>query len=390
KKKYYIQQDSLNKLAGFMPKMFGRAIHAIARISDEFWFDPNEKGLALRSVNSSRSAYACVFFSSMFFQHYCWATEPHLCQKKRQLPHTCKLVMKAVLPVFRCLSTLEKNVEKCNIYTNVNDCHITFQLFCKHDNLLSKITLTCYTKLLRMLTDIMIHFPTCQEEVTVAVTPMKVCFQSYAEEEIDFSKEMHTKIYLNPDEFEYFQIGVDTEVTFCLKELRGLLAFAEATSATVSIHFDVSGKPIAFSTEDMMVEANFVLATVADTENRESLQHMLCLSQRQKRPTLMKAHANRAEKVPQNSANKDSNTETIASRELCWNGRACSNTESSAERRNLLSKEDITSIIINKDMENIDVVTMNAAGDMKIVEEVLPTYSDYSKVRIPNQIYIVS
>uniref|UniRef100_A0A8C8VH13 Cell cycle checkpoint control protein RAD9A n=1 Tax=Pelusios castaneus TaxID=367368 RepID=A0A8C8VH13_9SAUR len=240
--------------------VFGRAIHAIARISDEFWFDPNEKGLALRSVNSSRSAYACVFFSSMFFQHYCWATEPHLCQKKRQLPHTCKLVMKAVLPVFRCLSTLEKNVEKCNIYTNVNDCHITFQLFCKHG----------------IVKTHNLAFHECE--------PLQAVFSRHMCPNV--LKEMHTKIYLNPDEFEYFQIGVDTEVTFCLKELRGLLAFAEATSATVSIHFDVSGKPIAFSTEDMMVEANFVLATVADTENRESLQHMLCLSQRQKSHTL--------------------------------------------------------------------------------------------------------
>ncbi|XP_050780343.1 cell cycle checkpoint control protein RAD9B [Gopherus flavomarginatus] len=377
--------------------VFGRAIHAIARISDEFWFDPNEKGLALRSVNSSRSAYACVFFSSMFFQHYCWTAEPELCQKKRQLPLTCKLVTKSVLPVFRWLNTLERNVEKCNIYTNVNDCHITFKLFCKHGivktyNLAfheSEPLQAVFSRHMcpnvlkiqsRLLTDIMIHFPTYQEEVTVAVTPMKVCFKSYTEEEIDFSKAMHTKIHLNPDEFDYFQIGVDSEVTFCLKELRGLLGFAEATSASVSIHFDVSGKPIAFSIEDMMVEASFVLATLADIENRESSQQSLCLSQRQKRPTLMKAHADDVENVSNNSADNNSNTETIASKKPCWTERAHSNTKLPVECRKPLSKgDDVIPIISKKDMNNIEVLDMSAAGDIKIVEEVVPSYSDQCK-----------
>lgn len=104
----------------------------------------------------------------------------------------------------------------------------------------------------------------------------------------------------------------------------------------------------------------------------------------------MKTHAANAEKVPNNSADKDSNTETIASKKLCWNGKA-RNTESSVECRNLLSKEDIIPIISTKETKNIEVVAMNATADIKIVEEIVPTYSDYSKVRrMPNQIYIVS
>ncbi|XP_061458341.1 cell cycle checkpoint control protein RAD9B isoform X3 [Rhineura floridana] len=258
-------------IGGAHVRVFGRAIHAIARISDEFWFDPIEKGLVLRSVNSSRSAYACVFFSSMFFQRYSCRNTPELGLNKTHIQLVYKLVIKAVLPVFRCLNTLERNIEKCNICTNLNDCHIVFQLFCKHgvvktynlafqeceplQAVFAKHLCPNVMKIQsRQLSDILIHFPAFQDEVTLAVTPVKVCFKTYVEEEMDFAKAMHTEIQISPEEFEYFQVGVDSEITFCLKELRGLLAFAEAITAPVSVHFDVSGKNPALdrSNEDII------------------------------------------------------------------------------------------------------------------------------------------
>ncbi|XP_066466077.1 cell cycle checkpoint control protein RAD9B [Tiliqua scincoides] len=285
--------------------VFGRAIHAIARISDELWFDPVEKGLSLRSVNASRSAYACVFFSSMFFQRYSCRNAPEIYPNKNGIHFAYKLVIKAVLPVFRCLNTLEKNVEKCNIYVNVIDSYVVFQLFCKHGvvkthNLTfqeSEPLQAVFAKHLcpnvlkfqsRQLSDILMHFPTSQDEITLAVTPMKVCFKTYMEDEMDFAKAMHTEIHLTPEEFEYLQVGVNSEVTFCLKELRGLLVSAEALCAPISVHFDISGKPIAFSIEDTVVEASFVLATLADTENRTSSHHSPHLSHIHKRSPALK------------------------------------------------------------------------------------------------------
>ncbi|XP_060642001.2 cell cycle checkpoint control protein RAD9B isoform X2 [Anolis sagrei] len=293
-------------LVGAHIKVFGRAIHAVARISEEFWFDPVEQGLSLRSVNSSRSAYACIFFSSMFFQHYSWRNTSETDLYKKHIPLRCKLVIKAVLPLFRSLNTLERNVEKCTIYTNFRACHIVFQLFCRHgvvkthhltfqeceplQAIFAKHLCPNVLKIQsRQLSDILIHFPNCQEEVTLAVTPVKVCFKTYTEDEMDFPVPMHTEIHLSPEEFEYFQVGVDSEVTFCLKELRGLLAFAEALNTSVSVHFDLPGRPVVFSLEDTLVEAIFVLATLADVENRLSCES-LQLSQGQRRSSVLERH----------------------------------------------------------------------------------------------------
>ncbi|XP_060106221.1 cell cycle checkpoint control protein RAD9B [Heteronotia binoei] len=335
-------------LGGSHVRVFGRAIYALARISDEFWFDPIEKGLFLRSVNSSRSAYACVFFSSKFFQHYSWrnSTEQRLNENSIRLKY--KLTIKAVLPVFRCSNSLEKNVDKCNIYTNFKDCHVVFQLFCKHgvvkthnlsfqeceplQAVFSKHLCPNVLKIhSRQLSDILIHFPTYQDEVTLSVTPLKACFKTYLEDEMDFTKAMRTEIHLEPEEFEYFQVGVDSEVTFCLKELKGLLAFADILSASVSVHLDVSGQPVAFSIEDLMVEASFVLATLTDIESKESSPHSPRLSKVRKRsPALQRSN-----------------------------------------RDVLISSTDVTD----------PKLARITAQDATTMEEVVPTHSDYNKFR---------
>ncbi|XP_007489908.1 cell cycle checkpoint control protein RAD9B isoform X1 [Monodelphis domestica] len=293
------------EMDGHHVKVFGRAIHALARISEELWLDPTERGLAVRSVNSSRSAYASVLFPTTFFQLYQWSATHEIGDSNMSTHLKCQLGMKSILPIFRCLNTLERNVEKCRIFISANTCHVIFQLFCKHgiikthnlsfqesEPLQAVFAKNMCPNILkvqsRLLADIMIHFPSSQEEITLAVTPMKVCFKSYLEDEIDFGRSMHTEMHLDPEEFDYFQVGIDTEVTFCLKELRGLLAFSEATTAPVSIYFDLSGKPVAFSIDEIVLEATFVLATLADIQSGTSSPSSLCFSQRLKRSDLIK------------------------------------------------------------------------------------------------------
>ncbi|XP_075852664.1 cell cycle checkpoint control protein RAD9B isoform X1 [Microcebus murinus] len=287
-------------MSGSEVKVFGKAIQALSRISDELWLDPSEKGLALRSVNSCRSAYGCILFSSLFFQHYQWSTSVKMNGNDTILNLNCKLGMKSIGPIFKCLNSLERNVEKCKIFTKSDKCKVVIQFFCRHGikrthnvcfqesqplQVIFEKNMCANTLVIqpRLLAEAIVLFTSGQEEVTLAVTPLNFCLKSSNEESMaDLTNSVYSEMVVGPEEFDFFQIGVDTEITFCFKELKGMLTFSEATHAPISIHFDFPGKPMALSIDDMLVEANFILATLADEPSRASSPQSLCLPQKRK------------------------------------------------------------------------------------------------------------
>ncbi|XP_039735425.1 cell cycle checkpoint control protein RAD9B [Pteropus medius] len=293
--------------------VFGKAIHALSRISDELWLDPSEKGLALRSVNSCRSAYGCVLFSPVFFQHYQWSASVEMNENDTLSNLNCKLGMKSILPIFRCLNSLERNVEKCTIFTRSDKCKVVFRFFCRHGvkrthnvcfqesqplQVVFEKNMCTNTLMIqpRVLAEAIVLFTSSQEEVTLAVTPLNVCIKSSNEESMDLTNSVYSEMFVGPDEFDFFQIGVDSEITFCFKELKGVLIFSEATHAPISIHFDIPGKPMALSIDDMLLEANFILATLADEPSSGSSPQSLCLSQKRKRSDLVCSNSKAGEK----------------------------------------------------------------------------------------------
>ncbi|KAM9360160.1 cell cycle checkpoint control protein RAD9B [Symphorus nematophorus] len=272
-------------LEGNNVKAFGQAIRALSRIGDELWLDPMVKGLALRAVNSAHSAYACFLFTPLFFQHYSLGSV--LEQGSETIK--CKLVMKSILLLFRCLTSIERNVERCQISISSPNDRVKIQFFCRHGitkthNLhfqesealqavfASHLCPNVLKAPARLLGDMVMHFPVSQEEITLSITPLRVCLRNYYEEGKDHMKMMCTEMSLHPDEFDYFQVGVDSDITFCLKELRGLLSFAESHCLPVSVHFGAAGKPVCFSVVDMVLEATVVLATLIDFDSRGPTQ----------------------------------------------------------------------------------------------------------------------
>lgn len=252
--------------------MLAKGVHSLSRVGDELYVEPQEDGLALRSVNSSRSAYACFLFSPLFFSRYTIPSGDSF---------RCKMAIKSVQAVFRSLSTLEKTVEKCHIKLDEQTSRLTFTLHCKH-GLLKTHNLSfqdCETLQAvfdkdscanifraqpRLLVDTVAHFPPSLEEVTLSVSDERMWFRNHVEEDAEPSKAMLTELCLASDEFDHFAVQAHHSITFCLKELRGLLLFAESTGLPISIYFDEPGSPIVLSVNDSVLEGNFVLATLSD------------------------------------------------------------------------------------------------------------------------------
>lgn len=252
--------------------MLAKAIHSLSRIGDELYVEPQDDGLALRSVNSSRSAYACFLFSSLFFSRYSTPSERDF---------RCKMAIKSVQAVFRSLATLEKTVEKCHIELDEHKNRLTFTLHCKH-GLLKTHNLSfqdseslqavfdkdscanVFRAHPRLLMDTVMHFPPSLEEITVSVSDERMWIKNHVEDEAEQSKAMLTELCLASEEFEHFAVQAHNSITFCLKELRGLLVFAESTGLPISIYFDEPGSPAVLSVADSVLEGNFVLATLSD------------------------------------------------------------------------------------------------------------------------------
>ena len=269
-------------IANRLVRLFGRAIHCLSRMGDELFLEALKDGLALRTVNSSRSAYACFVFKSEFFVEYKQGCDEIDSSNPAEMLK-CKISMKSVLAIFKSLATIEKTVEHCKIEFKPNECRLIFTLYCKHgivkthnltyqecESLQAVFAKEMCPNLIqtqaKVLLDTVCNFPNSCEEISVTVTPSSVKIKNFVDDESDPMKVVHTEMSLVPEEFDDFQIGIDTAITFCLKELRAILLFSEFANQPVSLHFEHPGKPIVFSLDnDILYTGDFVMATLAET-----------------------------------------------------------------------------------------------------------------------------
>eukprot|EP00794_Sanderia_malayensis_P014066 gene14067-15532_t len=269
-------------MSKFFIQVFGRSIHSLSKIGDELYIEATTNGLALRTVNSARSAFGCFLYNESFFCEYFIEPTDYKDDDNEQVLKW-KIPMKSCLGVFKSLNTIDKNVDMCKLEFDHRESRLVFNLFCKHgiiktynltfqesESLQAVFSRDLNPNLIiaqaKVLIDTVNNFPNSCDEVTLGCSAENLSLKNYLEDEPDLSKVVHTEMKMHPDEFDTYQIGVDAEITFCLKEARAILAFSEFANQSVFIRFSSGGSPIIFSLDgDSLYTADFVLATLVDT-----------------------------------------------------------------------------------------------------------------------------
>ena len=268
-------------------KIFARAVHSLAKIGDDLYLDAGEGGLAISTINSSRSAYATYSFRTAFFSSYEPPAEDANTTDANEDDDDdaggerskCKVAMKGAVWVFKSISHLEKTVDSAELTLAPLESKMRARMNCRfsvsktyslpfleceplkanYDASHSKNGFTAQSK---VLSEAALNFLSNQEEVTLLAESDTLVIKNYIDvyDVRNADKEqptptggikgapVHTVLTMYPEtDFSSYKIDPADEeqskagLTFCLKEFRSILAFADALNLPISASFDSGG-----------------------------------------------------------------------------------------------------------------------------------------------------
>ncbi|KAL1240559.1 Cell cycle checkpoint control protein RAD9A [Trichinella spiralis] len=303
-------------------KVFSRALQALSKLpGEDLYLEAKPEGLFLKTVNASRSGYACFQFSPKFFISFVRGvdtpiSDSSLNRRVAFIDHTsenyCKISMKSAVLTLRALT----NAETCEIKIAFAESALKITLHFKY-GIIRKYSLslieceamqslfdrnTCKNKVVApcqtLLEAVHRSFQLNQEEVTLSVNDQEMMFRNFVEDEPDPDKVPKTELRLNVAEFLTFDVHMKSELTFTLKEFRALLHFVEYFHVPIVFLFSEPGKPIIFRLENCGdFSAEYVLATLS--VQYSSIQITQC--SKQNNSTSISENASQEKSVLKNS-----------------------------------------------------------------------------------------
>ncbi|KAJ3210699.1 cell cycle checkpoint control protein rad9a [Dinochytrium kinnereticum] len=105
------------------------------------------------------------------------------------------------------------------------------------------------------------------EEITLRFSQADVKFRSFSEFNAFPSEDqrgLETEITIDREEFDFYSVSSETELSFSFKDFKTILGFADVTALNLIVHFAEAGSPLIFTMQqDGFYFADFVLASVA-------------------------------------------------------------------------------------------------------------------------------
>ncbi|KYQ50898.1 Cell cycle checkpoint control protein RAD9A [Trachymyrmex zeteki] len=346
-------------------KILAKAIHTLAKIGDEMYVNPQKESISFRTVNMVKSAYSDFTFHRSFFSYY------DLGDLEEEEAQKCKISMRSAMTVFKSAHTLDKHVETCHIHLEMDACNLVFILKYKNGiNVSHLISIldseklqASYTKdgmsneltsRARTFTEALQNFPQNLIEITLQITPNKLLFRNYVDDESLMANTTRTQLAFGIGEFDRYTIGNETSITFCLKEVKALLVFSESVGVPIIASFGTAGRPILFTVKTQAFETNVLLSTLSpDCDSQSDISIVSRQVQSVRKKNASKSTSNRVNKVSSSRIKKSSKP-----------------TVSDVSKNTLIKKKIQLDKTLNENRNaSVSIVTTNANNSINGVQE---------------------
>ncbi|XP_022227027.2 cell cycle checkpoint control protein RAD9A [Drosophila obscura] len=234
-------------LEGSNARVLAKAMQSLSKIGKEMFIEIEQDGLRMRAINVTQSAVGSIFFKRSMFEVF---------DMPPSSDFYCKISMKCCLAVFRNMS----EVEYCELNLIDNGNNLRVNLRCKLEttkeatisiiddqNINTNIDTDQRPNVIKgdhkLFMDISNNFNTTEMELTLEANTDSLVAKNYIEGSRVNDKFMRTQLKLKPSEFDQYQVTNETVITFCLKEFRAFLLFAECLNASLWLEFDEAGSP---------------------------------------------------------------------------------------------------------------------------------------------------
>ena len=272
-------------------KALANVLNYLLKVGKELMFEIDSNTMTLRSLKDSRSAFSSVSFDAQngFFEEYNLNFTPgrRTISLKVPLRPICGIMKNLRSVQSLKIRTDEIKGDRYICFERVVDNGIrrTYRFHYSDTDVLNAAFDEDDTNLLRIQSkqfhDLLSHIHTQSSEISIYATEDTFKVKSHHNKDASsssssssnslssLSKHMNTELSIGLDEFEqyeYHNTQKETEMVFCVKEIKGLVALCETPDVGCSdilMYYTVADSPIKFYCENEYFTSTLVLATTA-------------------------------------------------------------------------------------------------------------------------------